>query len=156
MTHHKNLLLGFGNEYCGNDAIGIIVANMLQKLLSDWNIKTGSFSGLDFLEVVEGYETVVIIDSYFEANLKVGEVYELPINRFAGIYSFSYLHSLDLVSALQLGSQLQLSLPKALKIFCIGVDKNGTYGEPINPILKEKIPEIVEKLATIIQISMFN
>lgn len=146
----KNLFLGFGNEYCGNDAIGIIVTQKLKKELTDWDIKTGAFSGIDFLEAIEGYDQVVVIDGYYKENTEIGKVYELQIEQFAGLKGFSYLHSLDLSSALEIGKRLQLTLPKKMKIFGIGIDKKGEIGEPLNSILAQRLSEIVEAILSII------
>jgi len=142
----KKLLLGIGNEYCGNDALGIIIAQRLKKKLPDWEIKTGAFTGIDFLEAIEGYERVVVIDSIVKPEIPVGSVIEFKPEDFNGLKTFSYLHSMSLATALELGRQLKLKLPEKVRIFGIVIDKKGNIGEEISQVLNEKLNNIVAKV----------
>lgn len=142
----KKLIIGIGNEYCGNDAIGILIARQLKDNLQDWDLKTGAFSGINFIEEIEGYEWIVVIDSLYKPNMPNGEVIELKIEDFAGVKSFSYIHSLNLASAIELGRHLELKLPDNIRIFGITVNKRGEIGLEIEQSLKTKIKVIVSDI----------
>ncbi|MGQ9701712.1 MAG: hydrogenase maturation protease [bacterium] len=142
----KRLIIGIGNEYCGNDAIGIIIACQLKAVLQDWDLKTGAFSGINFLEEIEGYDGIVVIDSLYKPDVPEGEIMELKIEDFAGVKSFSYIHSLNLASAIELGKHLELKLPDNIKIFGITVKKRGEIGQEIEQSLKKKIESIVKDI----------
>ncbi|MEO0185846.1 MAG: hydrogenase maturation protease, partial [candidate division WOR-3 bacterium] len=139
----KKLLLGIGNELCGNDALGIIIAKRLEKDFPGYDLKTGAFTGIDFLEAIEGYDEVVVIDSIFQQDSPVGSVIELKIEEFAGLRGFSYVHSLNLGSAIELGTQLQLTLPEKIRIFGIVIDRKGDIGETLSPLINERLDNII-------------
>lgn len=142
----KKLIIGIGNEYCGNDAIGILIARQLKDNLQDWDLKTGAFSGINFLEEIEGYDSIVVIDSLYKPDMPDGEVIELKIEDFAGVKSFSYIHSLNLASAIELGRHLELKLPDNIRIFGITINKRGEIGQEIDQSLKAKIKIIVKEI----------
>ncbi len=97
----KRVIIGIGNEYCGNDAVGIIIARKLKEILPEYDLKTGAYRGVDFLEAIDGYEEAIVIDSIIAHNLPLGDVVELKEEDFAGLKSFSYLHSMNLASAIE-------------------------------------------------------
>ncbi len=135
-----------GNEYCGNDAIGIIIARELSKYLKGWELKIGSFSGFDFIEAIEGYNQVVIIDSLYKEGGEIGRIYKIDIENFKGLKSFSYVHSMNLYEAYEIAKKMQLKLPEKIIIFGIGIDKKGEIGETISPMLERKICSIVNDI----------
>ncbi|MEO0190656.1 MAG: hydrogenase maturation protease [candidate division WOR-3 bacterium] len=142
----KKLLLGLGNEYCGNDALGIIIAQKLKEFFADYDLKTGAFSGIDFLEAIEGFDEVIVIDNFLKPDLPPGSLIELKIEDFTGLKSFSYLHSMNLADAIELGRQLNIKLPQKIKIFGIVVDKKGEIGEEISVGIKDKLDKIINIL----------
>ncbi|MEO0138028.1 MAG: hydrogenase maturation protease [candidate division WOR-3 bacterium] len=142
----KKLILGMGNEYWGNDAVGIIIAQKLKELSPDYDLKTGAFTGIDFLEAIEGYDEVVVIDSILNTDLPVGRVVEFKIEDFTHHQCFSYLHSMNFAAAVVLGRQLNLNLPARLRLFGIVVDKKGAVGEDLSNNVKEKLNDILATL----------
>ncbi len=142
----KKLIVGLGNEYCGNDALGIIIARELKKSMADWDLKTGAFSGINILEEIEGYDWVVVVDSLYRPDLPDGEVIELKIEDFAGVKSFSYMHSLNFASAIELGRHLEFKLPEKINIFGITINKKGDIGQEIEESLKVKTKAIAQDI----------
>lgn len=142
----KKLIIGLGNEYCGNDALGIIIARELKNSMADWDLKTGAFSGINFLEEIEGYDWIVVIDSLCRPDVPDGEIIELKIEDFAGVKNFSYIHSLNFASAIELGRHLELKLPENIRIFGITVNKKGDIGQEIEESLKAKIDTIIQNI----------
>ncbi len=142
----KRIILGIGNEYCGNDALGIIIARRLKESLPEYDLMTGAFSGIDFIEAIEGYDEAIVVDIIINPDVPVGSVSELKIEEFEGLNNFSYIHSMNLASAIELGKQLQIKLPENLKIFGIVVDKKGEIGEEMSSAVKDKLDEIIKIL----------
>jgi len=142
----KKLLLGIGNEYCGNDALGIIIAHRLKEFFPEYDLKTGAFSGIDFLDAIEGYDEVIVIDSLLKSDTPAGSLIEIKLEDFVGLKSFSYLHSMNLATAIELGRQLNLKLPAGIKIFGIVVDRKGDIGEELSLDIKENLNKIIDTL----------
>jgi hydrogenase maturation protease len=142
----KKLLLGIGNEYCGNDALGIIIAQRLKEFFPECDLKTGAFSGIDFLDAIEGYDEVIVIDTLLKFDAPAGSLIEIKLEDFAGPKTFSYLHSMNLATAVELGRQLNLKLPDKIRIFGIVVDKKGEIGEELSVEIKERVNKIIDTL----------
>jgi len=146
----KKLLIGLGNEYCGDDAIGIIIAKQLKEINHDCDLKIGGLTAFDLLEAIDGYDLVVIVDALHTPDSTAGEIYELKIEDFKGESDQSYIHGMNLASALDIGSRLKLSMPGSIKIFGIGIRHKCDYGDRLDPDLEKSLPELVLKINRII------
>ncbi len=147
------LILGIGNEYCGNDALGIIIARRLKQKIPDYNLLTGAFTGIDFLEAIENYDEVIVIDSIYAPEFKPGTVRQIKLEEFAGFMGLSFIHSMNLATAIEVGRQLQFPLPEKMKIFGITVDRKGMIGEQPDPEIIKEIDQIAEKIIELIKTS---
>nr|MBC8344119.1 hydrogenase maturation protease [Bacteroidota bacterium] len=65
MNNKTTLIYGIGNEILSDDAIGPKLTWQLEKDLNLPNIKfeTAFVGGLEVLEIINGYDTVVFIDA---------------------------------------------------------------------------------------------
>lgn len=142
----KKLIIGIGNEYCGNDAIGLIIAQKLKEDLPDYDLKTGAFSGIELLDAIEGYDNVILIDSVVSNELPPGEVVEFKIEDFSNLRKFSYIHSMNIATALEVGRQLNMKSPEKIKVFGIVIDKKGEIGEDLSVVVKGRLGEIINSL----------
>ncbi len=142
----KKLLLGIGNEYCGNDALGIIIAKRLKEFFPEYDLKTGAFSGIDFLDAIEGYDEVIVIDSLLKSDAPAGSLIEIKLEDFTGLKSFSYLHSMNIATSIEIGRQLNIKVPEKIKIFGIVVDKKGEIGEELSVDIKKNLNKIINTL----------
>ena len=60
----RTLVLGLGNEYAGDDAIGVLAVRALRgELAKGADVVESAASGLALLEVFAGYDRAVIADS---------------------------------------------------------------------------------------------
>ena len=62
--HSPPLIIGIGNEYRGDDAVGLIVARRLKERLADSvKVLEQSGDGAALMEAWRGAETVIVIDA---------------------------------------------------------------------------------------------
>ena len=75
----KTLILGIGNPLLGDDGIGFHIAQELARQIQDENtdVKDTSVDGLNLLELITGYDRVIIIDAIMTEGGEVGEIYKL-------------------------------------------------------------------------------
>ncbi|HEX7320050.1 MAG TPA: hydrogenase maturation protease [bacterium] len=147
----KKLLIGLGNPYCGDDAIGIIVAEQLKDRHHDWNVIAGALDGFNFIETIDGYDSVLILDALIAGDAVVGELYEIKLGDFKGLSNPSYLHSMSLDAALDMGKRLGIKMPGTLKVIGIGIKSKCDFGDKMDPALESKIDAIVEKIENCLQ-----
>ena len=75
----KTLVLGIGNPILGDDGVGFHIAQELAKEIKDENIdvKDTSAGGLNLLELIAGYDKLILIDAIMTENGEAGEIYQL-------------------------------------------------------------------------------
>ncbi len=141
----KTLVLGLGNPIHRDDGVGNQVAQVLASEInsSEVTVVETSSSGLDLLGLMAGYPRVIIIDAIQTRSGKAGQIYRLSPDDLATPGYCSGAHSLDLVTALELGSRLGLVLPREVIIFAVEVADVTSFSEGFTPKVQEAIPEVV-------------
>jgi len=142
----KTLILGLGNPILSDDGVGIRVARALEGRLNQPNVNVmeTSVAGLDFLELLVGYDRAIIIDAIQTNEGKAGQVYRLEPEAFNATRHASTPHDVNFATALELGKRLGLALPQQIIIFAIEVENVTTFGEECTPKVREAIPVCVE------------
>jgi len=142
----KTLILGLGNPILSDDGVGIRVARALEGRLNQPNVNVmeTSVAGLDFLELLVGYDRAIIIDAIQTNEGKAGQVYRLEPEAFNATRHASTPHDVNFATALELGKRLGLALPQQIIIFAIEVENVTTFSEECTPKVREAIPVCVE------------
>jgi hydrogenase maturation protease len=141
-------IIGFGNVFMSDDALGIRVIEELEKtgFCSDFKnmeIINGSTSGIDLLFTLKNLDIVIIIDAVDAGQLegevvkfKLSEMIDLPCRK---VKSFS-LHDLSLDEVFAVMKSLRLHPD----ITIIGIKpKNIMFGDKLSREIECKIPEII-------------
>jgi len=114
------LIIGVGNEYRHDDAVGLIVARLLKKLAPDcFTIIEHSGEGVALMEFLAGAETVIVVDAV-SSDMPPGSIHQLnaieqPILREFSKHSS---HAFGLAEAIELARVLR-QLPANLVIYGI-------------------------------------
>jgi hydrogenase maturation protease len=141
------LILALGNPILSDDSIGLRVAKELKKRLNNkFEIQESSLAGLFLLEIINGYETVIIIDALKTKHGKIGQVHKLTLEDLQGTYHLSSFHQLNFITALETGAKLGFSPPQKIIIYGIEIKDNTTFRETLTPELEQCFPLIVDKL----------
>lgn len=144
----KTLVIGLGNPILCDDGIGNRVARVLSNRcqLPDVTITETSQAGLDFIDLVIGYDKIIIIDAIITGHNKPGNIMRLtPQSLYTTLHSSS-LHDINLSSAIELGRKLQAPMPEEISIFAIEVQDIDTFGEYCTPEVEAAIPRCVERV----------
>jgi hydrogenase maturation protease len=142
----KTLVLGLGNPILSDDSAGCRVAMALQEKLHrpDIDIKEASIAGLDFLDVLAGYDRTIIIDAIQTSEGKPGKIYRFGPEILANTRHASSPHDVNLATALELGKKLNLELPQEIIIFAIEAADVTSFSEDCTPNVARAIPACVD------------
>jgi len=142
----KTLILGLGNPILGDDGVGLRVASALEGRLNrpEVTVTETSVVGLDFLDLLAGYDRAIIIDAIQTKEGKVGQVYRLEPEAFNATRHASTPHDVNFATALELGNRLGLALPQQIVIFAIEVENVSSFSEECTPEVERAIPLCVE------------
>jgi len=143
----RQKIIGIGNEFRSDDAVGILIARKLKEFYPDYDIIESDGNGIDLLSIFQEYDKVILIDAAVaEKNEDVGQVREIKVaqeTNFSNIKIFSS-HSFSLLEAIKMGKQLSI-LPKELILYLI-LSQNFSFGQEIS----EKVKKALEKILDII------
>ena len=145
----KTLILGLGNPILSDDGVGLLVARVLQSRLKQQEITVmeASIAGLDFLELLAGYDRVIIIDAIQTSQGKAGQIYRFGPDALDATRHASTPHDINFATALELGKRLGLVLPQQITIFAIEVEDVSSFSEQCTPEVGRAIPVCVEMVS---------
>ncbi len=143
----NTLILGIGNPILRDDGVGIRIARKLREENPELEVIETSQAGLTLLDLVAGYDRLIIIDSIKTGRGKTGEVYELGLEALKPSKDFSSSHGIDIATAFKLGHQLGYKMPGYVRIYAVEVMHNTTFGEECSPEIEERIPLIARQIA---------
>jgi len=142
------LILGIGNPYISDDGVGIHVTRRLQRTISDPRVECKEFcnSGFDAISLLDGYQSVIVIDAAKTGKVPKGQYQILSHHELTALaYPYS-LHTFGFLSAIQLGSILSLPLPSSITVFAIEVSNTEIFGEECSPEVASAVPLITQSV----------
>jgi hydrogenase maturation protease len=142
----RTLILGLGNTILSDDGVGCRVAMALKDKLNspDVDIMEASIAGLDFLDLLTGYDRTIIIDAIQTGKGTPGQIYRFGPDILASTRHASTPHDVNLATALELGKRLNMKLPHQIIIFAIEVKDVTSFSEECTPEVMKAIPACVK------------
>lgn len=140
------IIIGLGNSILTDDAIGIRISEILARKLEhfprtqniDICVEQNEAGGWDILDLVTGFDVVILIDAISDQALAPGEVAWYSDKIFSSA-RLSGVHTMDVFSALEYGRKNNLNVPDTLLILGVGVKDIHTFSEECTP---EVVPAI--------------
>ncbi|MHA1617219.1 MAG: hydrogenase maturation protease [Candidatus Njordarchaeales archaeon] len=142
----KTIVIGLGNDLLGDDSVGLIIAEELEKRLRCGDVVVKKMIGNAFsvLEECLGYDKAVIIDSIRLENLAEGEVIRFRINEVTTTPSTFSPHNVDLITAYNLlRNALPDQVPKDVIVYAVNISRNTFFGEKISEPIKKVVKKVV-------------
>jgi hydrogenase maturation protease len=142
----RALVLGIGNPILSDDGVGIRVAREVEQNLNDPHVTVSetSAAGLSLLDSMLGYDKVIVVDAIQTKEGKAGQVYRMKPEDFSSAKRLSSPHQINLVTALELGKMLNLTMPREISVFAVEAKDIATFSEKCTPEVEKAIPEVVK------------
>lgn len=153
MSRGKCLVLGFGSDALSDDGLPIRLIQDLRVLesLSSITFETSAIGGLDLLDLLEGFDTAILIDTQLTSRRKPGEIHEFKPANFEETFHLSSQHDLTFHEALLFAKEMGISMPEDIRIIAIEVIENKKLSFEFSGEIKEKYPEILSKVKLALQ-----
>src|SRR5690349_10270318 len=126
-------IIGIGNEFRGDDAVGLLAARRLQELVSDRaEVVEAESAGVELLDLMAGARVVLLIDAVCSGQ-DPGKIHRLDAS--AGPIASELFprstHAIGVGEGLELARTLGV-LPA--KVIVYGIETGGTgIGHPLSP-----------------------
>jgi len=148
----KILVFGVGNEILTDDGIGPKLVKRMQKEFCSELIDfdTAFLGGMDLLEYIQGYESVIFIDAIRTRNGIPGDVYFLKSSDFQETLHLSNIHDISFLTALKFGKKLGLKIPEEVHIIAVEIVEDLIFSNELSPKLEKRYNEIYKIVSTFI------
>ncbi len=148
MHRNKILIHGIGNEILTDDGIGPKIVKRLKGNLSnkDIDFKTAFLGGLELLEYIQGYDTVIFIDAIRTRDGIPGTVYQLSPENFDTTIHLSSVHDVSFLTSIALGKKLGLNMPGVIHIIAIEIVEDKIFNNDFSPLIQEKYDKIFNEV----------
>jgi hydrogenase maturation protease len=147
----RTLVMGMGNPYLRDDAVGIRLAAFLRGRLGEapgrsW-LEECSAGGLEILDRVTGHDRLVLLDS-IRAGGEPGSWYRFDGRSLRETMNLRNVHDTNLGTALELGRRLGLRLPsdEEVHVFAVEVEDNRTFDDDMTDALEHRFPEYASEI----------
>ncbi|HUU07026.1 MAG TPA: hydrogenase maturation protease [Thermoplasmata archaeon] len=146
----RTLIVGVGNPILSDDGVGIHVARKLRDLgLESVDVEELPASGLELLDMVLGYDRVVIVDAIVTEEGRPGGFHVLEENAFERTVHGSTPHGINIATALAMGRKIvPEKMPKEVFFVAIEAKDIVNVSESMTPAVAAAIPSIVDRIVS--------
>ena len=144
------LLLGMGNDILRDDGIGLYVVREAARLIPpSWplTVKETTLSGLNLLELVDGYSDLYLADAIHAPDFSPGSLVDFTADSQTGLsLRLSFLHDADIFTVMAFGRRVGYDMPRLREIFAIAVSDPWTLDERCSADLERQIPSLAHRI----------
>jgi hydrogenase maturation protease len=147
----KSVLIGLGNPVLGDDAVGLRVAERVQRLvearpLPGASVLTSTRGGFELLDLLAGADAAIVVDCVAVPGGRPGAVRTLSVDRLAGAARLVGSHDVGLAQVVELGRLLGVPMPRRLEIVGVEADLGGRIEEHLSPRVARAVGPLAERL----------
>lgn len=139
------VVLGLGNPVRYDDAVGLRVAEALERLLEGHplpgvTVLTSTRAGFDLIDLLSGASRAVIVDCLVTADPVPGRVRRLTVDDVAGSPRLVGAHDITLAGAFELARTLSVPMPEWVEIYAVEAADTDRIEEGLSPAVAAAVP----------------
>lgn len=138
-----------GNTILNDDAIGIITVRYLKMHLeniSSVDFKETSWGGFRIIDLMRGYDYVIVIDSIKTGKSSPGYIHKLKTSDLLPTLRLNSFHDINFITAIKLAEKLNEKMPKDIDIIAVEIENNFTIVESMS----EKIMYSISRCSEVV------
>lgn len=146
----RTLVLALGNDLLGDDGVGLEAARRIAgQVDGSVDVVESREAGLALLELLEGYERALLIDSIVTRRYPPGTVLEFSPNDFRRVIAPSP-HYAGLPEVLEMAHRLNLTFPQDICILAMEVQNPYQFSLGFSEPVQEALPRLVHRALQIL------
>jgi hydrogenase maturation protease len=150
MGEAKVLVLGLGNSLVGDDGVGIHLMHQLQALgWDDVEFAESAAGGIAMLELVAGYDKLLLLDCIISGEDEPGKVVVLSEEELTAVRHASSIHDLAVGEVWQLGQRMGYRMPYVVAV-AITVELKWEIKEELSPAAQNALLAALERCLEIL------
>jgi hydrogenase maturation protease len=144
-------LIGLGNSILSDDGAGIYAVREVARRLTaagrnGVDIVESEVAGFDLMELMAGWERILLVDSIQFDGVEPGTVLRLDARNLRTSLRLRSVHEIDLPTVLDLGRCMGLAMPRDVQIFGIQVEDVLTLGERLTDAAAAGVRRAVDQI----------
>lgn len=145
----KKVIIGLGNPILSDDRVGLLIIDELEKRNTNPDISFVRLSsgGMTIVDASDGFDEAVLVDSIFSGQFPVGSLAILTPENFSETLHISNVHDINFATALKMGEEMGVRIPKKFTIYAIEVKEVMTFGMEMTKEVAENLPSIIDEIA---------
>ena len=161
----ETLVIGLGNPILGDDGVGWVVAEKVQKTLADRpspatgeqevRVDFASLGGLSLMERLTDTERVILIDSMNTGKKPVGSVSRFVLSELPDLNAghSASAHDTSLRNALNVGRSMNINLPEDDEVIIVAIEAEDVYdfSEELSQSVAEAVPQAVKMVLDLLE-----
>ena len=146
----KTRVIGLGNTILTDDGVGVYAAREVRRLLDEQgcahaaDVVESEVGGFDLMELMTGWDRVILVDSIQFDGVKAGTLLELDPQDLRTSLRIRSVHDIDLPTVLKLGRYMGLQMPGQVLIYAIQAEDARTFGETMTTPVQQAMARAVE------------
>jgi hydrogenase maturation protease len=146
----RTLVLALGNDLLGDDGVGLEAARQIaEQVDGSVDVVQSGEAGLALLELLEGYECALLIDSVVTGRYPPGTVLEFSPEDFRRVVAPSP-HYAGLPEVLEIARRLNLVFPQKIHILAMEVQNPYEFRIGFSEPVQEGLPALVRRALQIL------
>ncbi len=148
---NKNLLIGFGSDILSDRrVIPRLIKDVSLVYADNIDFTCELINNLDLINLFEGYNKLLIIDSVQNPKLEIGSMQYFAFENYQpGLHLENY-HDSSLPETIETAKKLGFHVPGKIGIAIINVKEIHTLSTSFSYELNRKYPELLQQLKTLI------
>ena len=139
------LVLALGNDIMGDDAAGLVAAKSLKEEFGERIDFVNSIeTGLALLDLMSGYERVLLLDSIVTGEHQPGAILEFSASEFETVLGCSP-HFMGLPDVIDLADRLSIDFPQNIRILALEIEQVFEFSANLSHDIKLSLPEYIHK-----------
>jgi hydrogenase maturation protease len=148
---HSTRILGMGNDILCDDAVGLLAARALKAELGSLvDVVETSEAGLALIELLEGYDSALILDAIKTDSVPVGTILEYTPDDFQKIVAPSP-HYAGLPEVLEMAKRLQLKFPHTIRVLALEVESPFEIHEGLTEAVAKVLPDFISRAKEVLR-----
>jgi len=142
----RTLVLGLGNELAADDAVGLLVARAVREQGADAaDVIETSASGMALIEIFDGYDRAIVVDSIQTGRNPPGTITELTLEQIGHVVAPS-LHQAGLPELAAVAERLGLKFPSEIRVLAVEVQDPYTLGGAVSTAVAAAVDELAQRV----------
>jgi hydrogenase maturation protease len=153
VSRGKFLVVGFGSDALSDDGLPLRLVHDLKVVESQnkFTFETSVVGGLELIELLEGFDNAVLIDTQLTSRRKPGEIHEFTPDNFEETFHLSSQHDVTFHEALRFAKEMGISMPNDIRIISIEVVENKKLSFEFSEEIEEEYHSILSYLCRILK-----